>query len=317
MWRWLPNALCNKTFGCISERRLFFLQLFGIVFGMHLFIFGFYGFVTWISSGQDRYKISLTASGATYVLMPFQKRVDQGAGQKNRLQNPDETRALKKSNVIDQQTYDRKKKASKNSKTTESKSLAVHSKNKKSSKSTKSSAKQTASVMMKAEKKSSVVSKKSKQKKSVTKIQEELVTKDVVVPVVEQSVMPQPIEAVQPEMVEPEVVQTDDVQADVASHDDFDEDNVIFIGYEELDQAMIGSKIQHEIQQHWTPPVGMEKNVSCEIRAKIDADGQAIETKVMKSSGVFVYDAAAKKTLQKIEYPKEVFNKSITIILGS
>ena len=306
MWRWLPNALCNKTLGCFSARRLFFLQLIGIVFAAHVVVFGMYGFIGWFQAGKDRYKISLSQSGATYVLMPLQKRVDQ----KKRGQSFDETRSLKKSNVLDLETYQRKK----NNKT-KTKMISAEKKaslkNKKVSKSTQRLQKQKTSVALKSEKKQSL--QKSKLKKAITKIQEESLVEEVVKPNIEQPkelpiVEKQEVVAIAPIVATADVVETDD---------DFDENNVVFIGYEELDQSIVGSKIQHEIQQVWTPPVGMKSDIECEIRVKVDQNGQAIETKVIKSSGVFVYDATAKKTLQKIDYPKEVFNKSITIVLGA
>ncbi|MBP6892454.1 TonB C-terminal domain-containing protein [Candidatus Babeliales bacterium] len=321
MWRWLPSVLCNKSLGCLSERRLFFLQLIGIVFGIHFAIFVLYGLVGWVQSGHDRYKISLTQSGATYVLMPLQKKVDQ----KNRKINIDEARAFKKSNVIDHETYKRKKNARKKSKSAiiEKKSVA---KNKSATKTMAQQKKQQASVMvqsskMQISKKQTAKSKKSKINKSVTKIQDEVKQPEIEQPKessVEQVAAVVPVQTAS--VIEPEVVESIDV-ADIveteAVMDDFDEDNVIFVGYEELDQSMIGSKIQHEIQQNWTPPVGMRKDIVCEVRVKIGSDGEAVETKVNKSSGVFVYDSCAKKTLQKIEYPKEVWNKTITILLGS
>ena len=154
---------------------------------------------------------------------------------------------------------------------------------------------------------------KSKLKKAITKIQEESLVEEVVKPTIEQPkelpiVEKQEVVEIAPIVATANVVETDD---------DFDENNVVFIGYEELDQSIVGSKIQHEIQQVWTPPVGMKSDIECEIRVKVDQNGQALETKIVKSSGVFVYDATAKKTLQKIDYPKEVFNKSITIVLGA
>lgn len=164
MWRWLPSALCNKSLGCLSQRRLFFLQLIGIVFGIHFFVFVLYGFIGWMQSGHDRFKISLTQSGATYVLMPLQKKVNQSIGQKNRAQNSDANRALKKSNVIDHETYQNKKNARKKSKSAAQKSTIKSTKNVFVAKSSPLK-KQAASVMMKSEKKTISFIKKIKTKK--------------------------------------------------------------------------------------------------------------------------------------------------------
>lgn len=321
MSRWLPSVLCNKSFGCLSARRLFFLQLFGIVFWIHGVIFVTYGIVGWMQSGKERFKISLTQSGATYVLMPFQKMVDQkNIG--NSVQN-----AYKKSNVIDQATYERKKNR------TKKKALAAPArksvaKNKKSLSSTKIAVqkKEQASVFMKMESKKVIKSKLVKAVpaevvlvKTVTQIQEVVQAAE---PISEKKAVEElkvePVQEVQQtsEMVAPANDVLQELKQEV-DDDDFDENNVIFVGYEEIDKSIIGSKIQHSIQQIWTPPVGMQKNISCEVYVKVGADGQALQAKVTKSSGVFVYDACARKTLLAIEYPKEVCGKSITIILGS
>lgn len=313
MWRWLPSELCNKSLGCIIPRRIFFLQLIGIVFAVHVIVFFSYVIIGLLSKNQDHFKISLTHSGATYVLMPLQKKVDQ----KNM---PSVSKSsYKKSNVIDHATYERKKNAAK-----KSKALIASKKHQKNSKQIKSSSKnnaslkeEQASVLMRTQLKSKLSLKKTK---AVTKIQEVAQLQEIVPPEVKkepeiEKVM-QPVVDLASQQSKIEEVVLEDVQA-LALDDDFDENNVVFVGYEELDQSIIGSKIQQTIQQIWIAPVGMKKDIACEVQVKIGADGQALQAKVLKSSEVFVYDASARKALLAIEYPKEVYRKTITIVLGS
>jgi hypothetical protein len=264
-------------------------------------------------------------SGATYVLMPLQKKVDQ----KNRNVRAQSGNSYKKSNVIDHETYQRKKNARKKSKAhaslkksvTNSKSKQIVAKNNLVEK------KQKSSVIMKSDsitKHSSKINTKNiAAKKAVTKIQESSLGEVKEIVLVEQPValevekkVDEPIQKNE-EAEKVELLVEKDTQPELALDDDFDEDNVIFVGYEELEQSVVGSKIQHTIQQIWTPPVGMKQDVSCEVQVKINGQGQAEQAKVIKPSGVFVYDASARKTLLTIEYPKEVFNKNITILLGS
>lgn len=323
MWRWLPSVLCNKSSFCFSARRLFFLQLMGIVFAVHVIIFASYGIVGWFSGHGDRFKISLTQSGATYVLMPLQKKVDQ----RNKKINSGSTHSYKKSNVIDHETYQRKKNARKKSKAHASLKKSVTSSKSKqmAAKNNLAAKKQKSSILMQSDSITKKSLKMNAAKKAVTKIQDSNLEKDEVKEIVpvEQPValevekkVDEPIQKNEEvEKVESLIVK--DAEPELASDDDFDEDNVIFVGYEELEQSVVGSKIQHTIQQIWTPPVGMKQDISCEVQVKINGQGQAEQAKVIKPSGVFVYDASARKTLLTIEYPKEVWNKNITILLGS
>lgn len=318
MWRWLPSVLCNKSLLCLSARRLFFLQLTGVVLGLHCAVLMLYGLIEWMQNGKDRFQISLTQSGATYVLMPFQKTVDQ----KNNKMAFSASNAYKKSNVINHATYEHKKKMYKKLKsTTASKKAVAEIAQAKAQKKEVQSVKQKASIVMQETPKSL-----KKSKKNAAKIQEivaldvapELPVKQKEIPAKTPVVETAKVQEVIPEQIalEPVTIELDDTQVTLID-DDFDEDNVIFVGQQDLDQSIIGSKIAHTIQQNWTPPVGMAHGVVCEIKIKIDQSGVGSDAKIVKGSGVFVYDASARKTLLKIDYPKEVWNKTITIALGS
>lgn len=95
-----------------------------------------------------------------------------------------------------------------------------------------------------------------------------------------------------------------------------DPDEVTFIGYEQLDSLVIQNKIQRAIEQNFKAPIGIKKDVSCELSVRIGADGKVSNSTFIRSSGVLVYDTSARSMLQKIEFPKEVWNKTITIVLG-
>ncbi|OGB85954.1 hypothetical protein A3J41_02220 [candidate division TM6 bacterium RIFCSPHIGHO2_12_FULL_38_8] len=317
--------LCNKSSICFSSRRLFFLQLLGIVLGMHCAIFATYALVGWLVSGTDRFKISLTQSGgATYVLMPFQKRVDQ----KNQKVLSGVSNVYKKSNVIDHETYQRKKNAQKKSKIVATAQKSASKKSLKSgTKAAQAAKKPQASVMMQTQSKKQSKLKRSKisakiqeiveVEKSEQKLEEKM-TVPILSPVPSAATVTQSLQKASAGTVEDSVInEAKNTELEPAVDDDFDENNVIFVGYEELDKSIVGSKIQHSVQQIWTPPAGMSKDVSCEVQIKIGADGQAVQAKVVKPSGVFVYDAAARKTLMALDYPQEVWNKNITIVLGS
>lgn len=99
--------------------------------------------------------------------------------------------------------------------------------------------------------------------------------------------------------------------------DQFDADNVIFVGYEQLDECVVSSKIQQSIQQCWTPPVGVAPETTCQMRVTISAQGAATDVMLEQGSGIVVYDISARQALRQVIYPKEVWNKTITIVLGN
>jgi hypothetical protein len=304
MWHWLPSALCNRYSWCLSARKFFFLQLIGLVFALHVLIVLGYMLIACVFAKKHRYDVSLARSGLTYVLMPLQKTVQQSRVTVS-------GNVHKKSNVIDLSTYQARKK---NKKKNLEKKLPA--------KTLTSALSKQKNPVVPAKKQPSVVvtdqvkpSKKiKKEKTTVQTVQMSLDIQNVLSADLEKQNVP----VLQPEPVIPPAIEEKSVGVQQKSDDqNFDENNVVFIGYQDLDRSVVGSKIQHTIQQSWAAPVGMSPGTSCEIQLKISEQGHAYESKIIKSSGVFVYDSTAKKTLQMIEYPQEVWNKTITIVLGA
>lgn len=97
---------------------------------------------------------------------------------------------------------------------------------------------------------------------------------------------------------------------------DVDVDNVTFIGYEQLGSLAVQSKIQQVVKQNFKSPIGMKKGVSCELTVFVGDSGKSKSVTMVRSSGILVYDTSARAMLYKIEFPKEVWNKKITIMLG-
>tara|TARA_Y100000588_G_scaffold395118_1_gene520086 strand:- start:66 stop:854 length:789 start_codon:yes stop_codon:yes gene_type:complete len=93
-------------------------------------------------------------------------------------------------------------------------------------------------------------------------------------------------------------------------------DDVTFVGYEQLDTLTTQHTIQHRLQQHFRPPVGIAKDVSCDLLVQVSDAGKAVSVKIQRSSNILVYDAAARVAIYKVTFPQEVWNKKITISLG-
>ena len=54
-------------------------------------------------------------------------------------------------------------------------------------------------------------------------------------------------------------------------------------------------------------------NKICVIRIELHASGKIVEATVEKSSGVPMYDMAAKAAALKTAYPQEIWNKKLVI----
>lgn len=350
MLRWLPNALYKPT----SERQRFFLEIMFFVFAMHMILFLTMIGLTFFTTKKDQYAISLHQAGATYVLMPLQKHVEQQVKTQstNTEKNPS-----RKSQLMNYDTYQEKLKNKTNKKTMVKEQVALKtqadttkqiktaavipqktevSKTQASSAATMRLVDQKVSPAKNHKKKTALKNnpkinpKKTKQQK--IKMVEQAVAQDKQQSVVppERKLVDAPVNvATQQHIVQDEqptaqpaalnALEQAGAQNSAGELDGGDEnlDEVIFIGYEQLDKCVISSKIQHAIQQNWAVPVGAAPGLSCHVKVTISDQGTAKAVVVEKSSNVLVYDNAARRALLQVEYPQEVYNKTISIVLGS
>lgn len=316
MLRWLPNALYNPR----SERQRFFQEILLFVFAVHVVLLCGMMIISFLSKKQEKYTISLHQAGATYVLMPFQKHVTTEKNKKSK-SLVHEKMAHKKSQLINYDAYQQKvSKKQKNKKTALSK--AVEKSTTQAVPLPLTPQKTSLGSTRLIDKKSVASLKKKVSAKNKNKIK--MVEQPTVVPQIDtQSLQVEKEEknamAHQSEIVvEPSAkneLQTDDVKSDQTEN--LIQDDVIFIGYEQLDECVVGSKIQQVIQQNWTVPVGIQSGLSCHMKVAVSAQGFAQTVTIEKGSGVFVYDNSARSTLLNIEYPREVYNKTISIVLGN
>ena len=138
--------------------------------------------------------------------------------------------------------------------------------------------------------------------------------------VAQQIVLPQKVEElVSQEIVnqesEPEVIQENnskivDQQKDVLPL--LDMNDVTFVGVQDLEHLQVQQLVAGQLAKHWKRPVGMTNKI-CVIRIELHASGKIVEATVEKSSGVPMYDMAAKAAALKTAYPQEIWNKKLVI----
>ncbi len=312
MLRLLPNLLYSKS----SEKKSFLQKLFLLVLGIHLFFFGFMILISITGTKQNKFTIMLHQSGATYVLMPFQKKVEQN---NMNFKTTSSSIASKKSQVI---TYDAYLEHKKNNKNLDQKQPETQQASTKiqqnTTKSKKIKSKATTLLankthnLKKTKHKKIVPSKNKKQKQNKIQIVEHGTHEaGKNLNTLQETVQEQQMNQALPQVVQNE--QSSELIAQKESETMLD--NVIFVGYEQFDECIIGSKIQQAIVQNWTSPVGLDHGVTCEMRITVSQEGLADSIEIIKTSGVLVFDMSARSTLQQIEFPKEIHGKTIMITL--
>lgn len=155
--------------------------------------------------------------------------------------------------------------------------------------------------------------------KPVTK-DKEIVTKDVPkTAVVEQkSVEPnreEKIEVVQQPIAVPNEEQVA-VNADMLPQDLAMGDNCEVALGQTIDDPRLFqyyTQLQTAVSDTWKPPLGISDECVCDVLVQLDLKGLVKEIKVVKSSGVLIYDIAARNALQDAKMPKWSYGKTITV----
>lgn len=289
MWHWLPSALFKDISFKLQKRHKFLLQLCIVVLVAHVCLAMLFTLLYYGHHEHERFDVSLSTQSSVLVLSPLQKRIQQKKDHKNVAK--DELQITK---VIDIQTYEQQKQLPKKQEaqatlTVEAKDIPVeNSKQKVVEKKVAPIKKAIKPTLQVAEAKDIVQEKKIEQPKVDKKTEKSFEKKDVV-------------------KTEKKVAQ---------KMQEIDVENATFVGYEELDSLTIQHKIQQSVQKYFKPPIGVSKNASCELQVQINKQGVAQQVTVTKSSGIMVYDVSARGAIRHIDFPRDVWNKTITIVIG-
>jgi len=71
--------------------------------------------------------------------------------------------------------------------------------------------------------------------------------------------------------------------------------------------------LQHELSKHWQPPVGIDQSCACAITAHIDRQGKIEDVTIDDTSGVLMFDVAARTAMLAMELPRWTWGKSLSI----
>jgi len=90
-----------------------------------------------------------------------------------------------------------------------------------------------------------------------------------------------------------------------------DDPEILYIGQAERDAILMQELIQQEIEERWRPPVGLSKELVCDIKVVVGWNGKAERVEIEKASGVLVYDIQARATVLAMNFPKLACGKQL------
>ena len=305
---------------------------------------------------QERFLIKTNSLASTVVFMPLHKRVPVHEQKSASAESKDKSRKVMSHDAY-QKAIERRKKAKKQKKIVSvpkktgqaqksakpvnvEKTAVVKNVDKVKAPTTLHHEKVKAVVEKKAVKSSKVADKKElkklveqkkpvsekkqvekNQKKEEKKIVQKVPEPKAVVeenPIIEQlPVHEETVPVVQAATVVEDIERARDVHGDDEDENEFDVDDVSFVGRYDLEKYEIEEKIKTVIAKHWKSPICVAKTVTCELGIVVGSDGKALQVDIKKGSGSMAYDMSARAAAYQSCFPKEVCNKTFTIVLGS
>lgn len=148
--------------------------------------------------------------------------------------------------------------------------------------------------------------------------------KQEVAPAVEQQVVEKkesiPEVPVQPIVQQQEIVeQPVAVQAEVASVVDGQtaetvDDQVLYVSQEEFADIELQRMLADALAQAWHQPVGIPETAECQALIEVDRQGTLLSYKLIKTSGIMIYDVSVEQGIKTLTFPRPVWGKTIELI---
>ncbi len=83
--------------------------------------------------------------------------------------------------------------------------------------------------------------------------------------------------------------------------------------YREVEAQRRQALLQKELTNCWKPPIGVPQDCVCQIKVAVNWDGTIKELAVAQSSGILMYDVAARSALYTMKMPSWSKGKSLTV----
>lgn len=83
--------------------------------------------------------------------------------------------------------------------------------------------------------------------------------------------------------------------------------------YRQVEALRMQAQLQKEIVQTWKPPIGVSPDCSCDVSFFVTTTGTLNHIKMVKPSGVMMFDISARQALCATKMPHWTYGKTLTI----
>lgn len=97
---------------------------------------------------------------------------------------------------------------------------------------------------------------------------------------------------------------------------DFEGRQVICFGRQETEAMRVNSEVAVEFAKHWSPPVGLPNDLSCNVSVSVDWTGKVTQVRFVKSSGYLAHDISVRMAFSKLTLPSSLHGKDTEMCIG-
>lgn len=83
--------------------------------------------------------------------------------------------------------------------------------------------------------------------------------------------------------------------------------------FREVEALRRGAQLQKELVHKWQPPIGVSPDCTCDISFFVTKQGTIEQLKMVKSSGVMMFDISARQALFSMKMPQWTYGKPLII----
>jgi len=113
--------------------------------------------------------------------------------------------------------------------------------------------------------------------------------------------------------VQQEAIQTDAHAQPETPQAEVPGNAIVSNNYREVEALRRGAQLQKELVHKWHPPIGVSPDCTCEISFFVNNKGIIENLKMVKSSGVMMFDISARQALFAMKMPQWTYGNPLTI----